>query len=351
MWGPPPSLNLRNERGAAGTNVGPAPVHWVHAPHSRMAAVTSGAESSNWSGEIDTGAEFTGIQSDWVIPTVQRSIGPEYSSTWVGIDGVSDTSNIQVGTEQDSGGGTTTYFAWYEILPAAEVPITEPVSPGDEMEASVTEQSPGIWEIIVKDPTASWSASGDFAYQGPGTSAEWIEEAPTVNDSQSTLADFGGMDLSNLAMSSPNSGSAVMTPVSMVNTNGVVIAYPGPFNESTDSFPITFGAPSSSPPAPTPTTGLHITTVSLPNGTFKVAYVASLSASGGNLPYKWAVSSGHLPKGLHLNKSTGAISGTPKQHERGMFTFTIKVVDKKQKTRGHPPSQDTATEVLSITIS
>jgi hypothetical protein len=96
---------------------------------------------------------------------------------------------------------------------------------------------------------------------------------------------------------------------------------------------------------------LHITTASLPDGAFHALYRAPLAATGGNPPYKWSISSGHLPKGLHLKKSTGIIKGKPNKHDSGTYTFTVKVVDKKIKVKHQPPTQDTATKVLSITIS
>ena len=74
-----------------------------------------------------------------------------------------------------------------------------------------------------------------------------------------------------------------------------------------------------------------------------------LDATGGNAPYKWKVSSGALPKGLHL-KSGGVISGKPKKSDvSGTYTFTVKVADKKTKTKPH--TQNITTEVFSITIS
>ena len=97
--------------------------------------------------------------------------------------------------------------------------------------------------------------------------------------------------------------------------------------------------------------GLRITTVSLPNGMPKVAYSAPLAATGGNPPYKWSVSSGHLPRGLHLKKSTGIIHGKPNKNDSGTYTFTVKVVDKKVKVKHHHATRNTATKVLSITIS
>jgi hypothetical protein len=35
----------------------------------------------------------------------------------------------------------------------------------------------------------------------------------------------------------------------------------------------------------------------------------------------------------------------------GTYTFTVKAVDKKIKVKHQPPTQNTATKVLSITIS
>jgi len=89
---------------------------------------------------------------------------------------------------------------------------------------------------------------------------------------------------------------------------------------------------------------LHVTTRSLPPGTVKMSYLAALSASGGNPPYKWSMSSGSLPTGLHV-KSRGVISGKPKKS--GMSMFIVKVVD--TKTRTH--AQETATQTLSITVT
>jgi hypothetical protein len=58
------------------------------------------------------------------------------------------------------------------------------------------------------------------------------------------------------------------------------------------------------------TTPVAITISTLPNGNIGLPYLATLSASGGNAPYKWTLS-GNLPNGLSLNASAGTISGTP----------------------------------------
>jgi hypothetical protein len=95
----------------------------------------------------------------------------------------------------------------------------------------------------------------------------------------------------------------------------------------------------------------QVTTTSLPGGTVGTAYTASLTANGGNPPYKWSIVSGNLPTGLHLHKSTGVISGKPSRGDSGVYNFTVKVVDKKVRVRHQPATQNTATKALSIAIS
>jgi uncharacterized protein YhjY with autotransporter beta-barrel domain len=78
---------------------------------------------------------------------------------------------------------------------------------------------------------------------------------------------------------------------------------------------------------------LTVTPPSLPNGTQGTAYSQTVSASGGNGSYTFAVSTGTLPTGLTLNGSTGVISGTPTIG--GSYSFTIMATD----TAGNNGSQ------------
>lgn len=70
---------------------------------------------------------------------------------------------------------------------------------------------------------------------------------------------------------------------------------------------------------------LTITTKALKAGRVGVPYRATLKATGGKTPYTWSVVSGSLPKGLRLNSTTGAITGTPS--EAGTFDLTFQVRD------------------------
>jgi pimeloyl-ACP methyl ester carboxylesterase len=78
-------------------------------------------------------------------------------------------------------------------------------------------------------------------------------------------------------------------------------------------------------------TSLKIVTSSpLNNGQVKLAYSETLGAINGTLPYTWTISSGKLPKGLSLKKTTGVISGKPSKDDNS--TFKVRVTDKKKQT-------------------
>src|ERR1700722_19006135 len=73
----------------SGTAPGPGPdlAHRLggHQPDAKVAA--GSAATTNWSGAVATGGTFDGIASHWTVPAVQPSSTPEYSATWIGIDG------------------------------------------------------------------------------------------------------------------------------------------------------------------------------------------------------------------------------------------------------------------------
>src|SRR6476469_10239021 len=71
---------------------------------------------------------------------------------------------------------------------------------------------------------------------------------------------------------------------------------------------------------PTPSS-LAITTTSLPEGEVNQPYSASLSGSGGALPYTWSVAPA-LPTNLVLDTATGVITGIPTTQATTTHTFT-----------------------------
>ncbi len=161
-----------------------------------------GWTSRNWSGYAVTGSAITSVVGHWTVPTVQTPAkrGQQrknaYSSTWVGIDGDTNSDLIQAGTEQDwqrrvrRQPGAAFYQAWWEILPAAETPIASiTVHPGDAMTVSITKGVSNQWTIVVTDTTTGQTFSTVQTYTGYEDSAEWIQEAPTIGRRVATLAD------------------------------------------------------------------------------------------------------------------------------------------------------------------
>ncbi|MGI8858490.1 MAG: putative Ig domain-containing protein [Thermomicrobiales bacterium] len=69
---------------------------------------------------------------------------------------------------------------------------------------------------------------------------------------------------------------------------------------------------------------LTLAPATLPNGTLTIPYSQTITASGGTVPYSFAITSGALPPGLTLATS-GALSGTPTS--AGSFAFTITATD------------------------
>ncbi len=73
-----------------------------------------------------------------------------------------------------------------------------------------------------------------------------------------------------------------------------------------------------------PYSGALTLTGTLPNPTIGVAYIASLTASGGIPPYTWTLGAG-APPGLSIDSETGLITGTPTA--TGPFNFDVTVTD------------------------
>jgi probable HAF family extracellular repeat protein len=77
------------------------------------------------------------------------------------------------------------------------------------------------------------------------------------------------------------------------------------------------------------------------NAQVGVSYNSALTATGGTVPYTFS-STGHLPEGLTLNASTGAIIGIPTTV--GGYSFTAKVMDYSGSAAG------TVTASCTVTI-
>ena len=154
------------------------------------------------------------VYGSWIVPTVSgSSSGNTYSAVWVGIDGYSDSTVEQIGTEQDVVNGTPVYSVWWEMYSTGKQQPEQPISsmtiePGDSITASVQYITSGTYagdfylSIVdtsqLNDSFSIYASSSQ--YQSPlaqRSSAEWIVEAPEVGSNSSNLANFGSVTFTN----------------------------------------------------------------------------------------------------------------------------------------------------------
>jgi hypothetical protein len=240
--------------------VGPLSGERVLGVHKAGLTYTATAQSTNWSGYVDTSDTFQTISSSWTQPTVTCKAGSgggggllggllggasgssAYSSFWVGLDGYTSKSVEQTGTDSDcTSSGTPSYYAWYEMYPAGSIQLstaTYPVKPGDVMTGSVTSSpSASTFTMTLTDNTAHWVFTFTASSSGLArSSAEWVAEAPSECNflfcSQLPLADFGTVAFSNAVVTNTAGASG---PISKFNNVAVQMASGGTV-EATPSF-------------------------------------------------------------------------------------------------------------------
>lgn len=233
--------------------------------HGGTIVAVNASQSVNWSGYSQFGSQYHAITGDWVVPTASahRAGESEYSATWAGIGGgclnsqCSQTDNtlIQAGTEQDVvydllGGTSTSYGAWYELIPNAAVTIAPsdlPVAPGNSMHLDIHENGTGSenWTITLENVTQQRTFTTTVSYQSSYATAEWIEESPTTVAFQipPTLGSSSMPNLStvNFDLATINGANANLQPsqqVDLTDTSGNREATPSGPDPEADGFDV-----------------------------------------------------------------------------------------------------------------
>lgn len=204
--------------------------------------------SKNWSGYALNGTDFTQVTGSWHVPMVPTPTKKRhyrkntFSASWVGIDGYGNDSLIQAGTEQDWLDGKAFYRAWWEVLPAPETPIASmTIHSGDEMTVSITRGIPN-WTITVTDTTTSQSYTTMQAYSGPMTSAEWIQEAPTIGRHVATLAPDSTVTFDGGTVNGANPGLISSEAGAMFKGRRHQISTPSLPDSDKDGFAVAYGS-------------------------------------------------------------------------------------------------------------
>jgi hypothetical protein len=215
--------------------VAPAPVAAVvHAPlqvapgpvPAELGTIAPAVTSTNWSGWDTVSGPFTTVSGSWVQPTGVCTSTRTWAAFWVGLDGDGSNTVEQTGTDVDCAGGSPVYYAWYEMYPKAPITFSQPVHPGDQINASVTVAA-GRYTLTIADATAGWTHTVHATLAGATNhSAEFIAEAPS-GGSILPLTNFGQVQFSSATVDGQPLGT--FSPRKLVMAKGgVVEARPGP---------------------------------------------------------------------------------------------------------------------------
>jgi hypothetical protein len=237
---------------------------------------TTSATSTNWSGYAATGNTFANLSSSWVQPSVTCPTSggglfglggapTSYSSFWVGLDGYTSSTVEQTGTDSDCDAGKPSYYAWYEMYPAASVDLStssNPVNPGDTITGTVVSGGPGTSFTLELSDTPAGASTPKWTFSIPESagstsyarsSAEWVAEAPSECSvlfcSVTSLADFGNVTFSN-AVASTSAQPTTYKPISsyanseitMTSSSGSVKATPTSLNAAGNGFSVHWNA-------------------------------------------------------------------------------------------------------------
>jgi hypothetical protein len=202
------------------------------------ATTPSAVTSPNWSGYVLDDGPYSSVTGTFTVPDLAASAGQTYASEWVGIDGFSNHDLIQSGVGEMYDPTTNLVYtqAWWEILPAAETPITMTVLPGDSVTVTVSQIAGTSWAISLTNLSTGQSFTTDQSYSGPASSADWIVEAPEVDGQIATLGSYSP----DVTFSSPGEtgASAALVEAAMVQS-GVQVSSPSAWTAA--GFAVAFG--------------------------------------------------------------------------------------------------------------
>jgi hypothetical protein len=198
------SAGLAGGLGAAGLASGAPGAASALVPTNRHVALPlhgGTVDSLNWAGyAVTPGSGVTAVDSTFTVPA-SGAVPPGFSATWAGIGGYNTSDLIQAGVGEQSLPTNPVlgpqYYAWYEILPASETPITGcsgdancTVNPGDKVSVDIHNVSGNSWSVNMTD-SGHWTYSKTLTYASSESSAEWIQEAPTLVALQTIPAPVG----------------------------------------------------------------------------------------------------------------------------------------------------------------
>jgi hypothetical protein len=129
------------------------------------------------------------------------------------------------------------------ILPASETAVFN-VNAGDAITASISQTSGNQWFILLQDHTNGQTISTTRTYGGSGASAEFIHEAPTVNNNVVPLTPFSTFSFYDARVNGSSPALNANQRVTMVQNSTTVSSI------STRTKPATLSPSPTVPPRP-----------------------------------------------------------------------------------------------------
>ena len=151
--------------------------------------------------------------------------------------------------------------------------------------------------------------------------------AVQISPADSSIAPGGKIQFAAAVTNTSNTAVTWSASAGTISPSGLFTA---PANSSAKSITVTAtsaaaAAAQASTAVTITSTAFAITTSSVPSAVEATPYSASLTASGGQPPYRWSITSGSVPSGLQLDASTGTLSGSATK--AGTFTFSVQGMD------------------------
>jgi hypothetical protein len=163
---------------------------------------------SNWCGyaamtnfDFPTVNSVKEVKGSWKVPKLSTRKNNTQMDMFIGIDGFSNQTIELIGTAHDIVDGKQVNYAWFHIYPANSHSIKIkhfPVDVGDTLEAKVRYLKDGFFEMVIKNCSKGITFVVPKKYTknvtAERTSAQWIVEAPTIEENDvllNDLADFG----------------------------------------------------------------------------------------------------------------------------------------------------------------
>lgn len=216
------------------------------------------SSSTNWSGYVavtnllrPAKNSVNNVSGSWTVPDVIASTNTAYSAIWVGIDGYSNSTVEQIGTEHDWTPFGQQNYAWFEMYPRGAYEIVGfPLNVGDSISAQVSYSGSNRFSLRLYNNTQGVYTIIPSSYTTmPGaqrSSAEWIVEAPSSNLGILPLADFSHVAFTNCTanLNGVTGGIKnrhwVFDSITMRTQSGAIKALPSSLSSNGESFSVTW---------------------------------------------------------------------------------------------------------------